>query len=163
MCFRLSWNLVKKLDVSRTSLPTIIKNDMKKFKAWPRLRKLEGSKNADSSSLGTLVITSSFPSKNLFLLQETHNQQNNRVYSVSLRNIPLVPLVLKCIQSHGMGCHVEKRQVLFIKQMSKIKINQDFYIEHVWENLWPTANNKKKYTNFSNSSNFQIYLWVELK
>jgi hypothetical protein len=55
------------------------------------------------------------------LLQETHIQQNNRVYSVSSRDISKknlalkrfheYPVPMKCIQSHGLMAHSEKRQV----------------------------------------------------
>jgi hypothetical protein len=99
----------------------------KKFTRWPRLRKLQESKIADSTLLGMLLMTSYFcckrPTTNwpgLFCFVDG--------YSTRKTSCETVP---KCIQSHSLGCHFKKRQFTLT---ASVKINQDYYIEHVLEN-----------------------------
>jgi hypothetical protein len=115
--------IAKKLDVSHW---TIVKND---FKLKPyKKEKVQCSENY-RGSLGTLVMTTSFPTKNYFCCEtSTTNTTIGFIlfpeYSMRKNSSATIP---KCIQSHILENHFEKRQVillLFIE--SGAKINQDY-------------------------------------
>jgi hypothetical protein len=75
--------------VSRSSLWTIVKfiwnwshTKNKKFKAWPTLRKLKESKNADNFLLGTLVMTCTFPTRNYYCCNGTSSNRTTCFFLV---------------------------------------------------------------------------------
>jgi hypothetical protein len=86
----------KQLDVSRTLLQTIVKND---FKLKPyKNQKLHGVADAQKAEkvqkCQQLLAWCAYDEK-LFLLQETHNQENIRVFFVSLKDITQKKIAVK--------------------------------------------------------------------
>jgi inhibitor of nuclear factor kappa-B kinase subunit alpha len=74
----------------------------------------------------------------MFLLQDTHNQQNDRIYATKLADIPKDKLAVQRFQNvsrvmvwGGFSRNV-KLPLLFIE--AGVKINTNYYIEHVLKN-----------------------------
>ena len=85
-----------------------------------------------------------FSDEKLFLLQNSHNQQNDRVWSVKLADAPKDKLAVERFQNVSsvmVWGAVSKRGKLPLHFVEKgVKINQDYYIEQVLKNhLLPHA------------------------
>lgn len=85
-----------------------------------------------------------FSDEKMFVLQDTHNQQNDRVWSVSLDNIPKDKLAVQRFQNHSsvmVWGAISERGKLPLHFVEKgVKINQDYYIQDVLEaHLLPHA------------------------
>lgn len=85
-----------------------------------------------------------FSVEKLFLLQDSHNAQNDRVWSVSLQDIPASTLQVQRFQNvsavmvWGAICERGKLPLVFIDR--GVKINQKYYLEEVLQkNLLPEA------------------------
>lgn len=85
-----------------------------------------------------------FSDEKMFLLQDSHNQQNDRVYGKSLKNIPVDKLAIERYQNvsrvmvWGAVSRKGKLPLLFIEK--GVKIDTDYYIENVLKNhLLPYA------------------------
>lgn len=79
-----------------------------------------------------------FSDEKMFQLQDTHNQQNDRVYGISLNSIPVNKLAVERFQGvsavmvWGAISKKGKFPLLFIDR--GVKINKEYYIEHVLKN-----------------------------
>jgi hypothetical protein len=76
-------------------------------------QKLQDSKNADNSLLGTLMmtLTLSFPTRIYFCCKRNHNQHNSRVYSVLLIDITQRKSAVK--QFQNVSRVAQRRLILF--------------------------------------------------
>lgn len=76
-----------------------------------------------------------FSDEKMFLLKDTHNHQNDRVYGVRLKDIPVDKLAVQQFQNTsavmvwGAICKRGKLPLLFIER--GVKINKEYYLDHV--------------------------------
>ena len=85
-----------------------------------------------------------FSDEKMFVLEVSHNSQNNRIYAKAAENIPLSIRQVPRFQNHtsimvwGAICRRGKLPLIFIDK--GVKINQKYYLEEVLEkNLLPEA------------------------
>lgn len=134
--------LAKDLKVSRRSMGRILRIDLN-LKAYKK-QKIHGltvaQKKARVKKCRDMLAWHDgddmiFSDEKMFVLQDSHNQQNDRVYGVSLRDIPADKLAVQRFQSTsavmvwGAISPKGKLPLLFIDR--GVKINQDFYIQNV--------------------------------
>jgi transposase len=136
--------LARNLNIPKTTVLRVLHEDLK-LKAYKKqkvhglsaaqkLARVKKSKELLAWHAGDEVL---FSDEKLFLLQETHNQQNNRIWSVTLADIPRDKLAVSRFQNvsrvmvWGGISKTGKLPLLFIE--SGVKINQSYYIEHVLE------------------------------
>lgn len=109
------------LGVSKSSIQRIIKSDlhMRAFKKKRIHGLTQKQKEARVKKCRYLIQWHAdteflFSDEKLFVLQEHYNAQNDRVYAVSMDNIPIEKkncrTVSKCIIGHGLGCRFKKWQ-----------------------------------------------------
>jgi hypothetical protein len=102
-----------------------------------RLRKPKESKNADNSLIGTLVMTSSFPTRKYVCCKRpiTHYEQNDRGYSSLMRNIPQEKLAVEWYQSVSTimiwGTISKEGKLLLLFIDTRVKIDQNYFIKHM--------------------------------
>lgn len=143
--------LAKDMGIARSSMRRILKDDLH-MKAYKKQRihglteaqkkaRVVRCKNLLAWHAGDEII---FSDEKMFVLQDTHNQQNDRVYGTALKNIPCDKLAVQRFQNHsavmvwGAICPRGKLPLLFIER--GVKINKEYYIQNVLENhLLPHA------------------------
>lgn len=138
-------NLAKLHQISRSSMHRIIKEDLG-LKAYKKQR-VHGltvrQKQARVQKSKNLLVRHGecdilFSDEKLFLLQDSHNQQNDRVYAKRLSDIPRDKLAVERFQNvskvmvWGGVSRKGKLPLLFIE--SNVKINTEYYIERVLKN-----------------------------
>lgn len=134
--------LAKVMKISRRTMSRILRHDLG-LKAYKK-QKIHGLTDAQKKARvkkckellawheGDDVI---FSDEKMFQLQDSHNQQNDRVYGVSLRDIPVDKLAVQRFQSAsavmvwGAISPRGKLPLLFIDR--GVKINQEYYIQNV--------------------------------
>lgn len=134
--------VAKDLKISQRTIGRVLKEDlhMKAFKK----QKIHGLTTAQKEArvrkckdllswhAGDDII---FSDEKMFILQDPHNQQNDRVYGTSLKDIPIDKLAVQRFQNHsavmvwGAFSKSGKIPLLFIER--GVKINQDYYIDEV--------------------------------
>lgn len=137
--------MAKDLNVSHTSIQNILTQDLK-LRAYKKQR-VHGltekqKKNRVIRSKALLQRHADceilFSDEKMFLLQDTHNQQNDRVYAVKLAEAPRDKLAVQRFQNvsrvmvWGAVSRNVKLPLLFIEP--GVKINTNYYIEHVLKN-----------------------------
>ena len=145
--------VAKYLGMNRETVRIILKKDLKPFKkrkvhgvSKPSKRKrVERAKNILAWHGGDEII---FSDEKLFVLQQSHNSQNDRNWSVSIEDIPddkrHVPRFQNAasVMVWGAICPRGKLPLIFIEK--GVKINAKYYVEEVMEkNVLP--NTKKLY------------------
>lgn len=144
-------SLAKDMNMSRSSMQLLVKNDLG-LKAYKKQRvhgltenqkeaRVIKSRNLLSWHEGDEII---FSDEKMFLLQDSHNQQNDRVYAKSLNDAPRNILAVERYQNvsrvmvWGAISRKGKLPLLFIEK--GVKINADYYIQHVLkDHLLPHA------------------------
>lgn len=134
--------MAKDLQISQRSIRRIVKEDLH-MKAYKKQKihglsmaqkqaRLQKCKNILAWHEGDDII---FSDEKMFTLEDTHNQQNDRVYGKSLKDIPENHLAVERFQNHsavmvwGAFSRKGKLPLLFIER--GVKINQDYYISRV--------------------------------
>lgn len=137
--------LSKEMKISRRSMGRILHDDLglkaykkQKIQGLTEVQKkarVEKCKDLLAWHAGDDII---FSDEKMFQLQDSHNQQNDRVYGVSLKDIPIDKLAVERFQNvsavmvWGAISPRGKLPLLFIDR--GVKINQDYYIQHVMQN-----------------------------
>lgn len=137
--------MAKDLNISHTSMQNILTHDLK-LKAYKKQRVhglTEKQKKARVIRSKELLQRHAdcdivFSDEKMFLLQDTHNQQNDRVYAAQLADVPKDKLAIQRFQNvsrvmvwGGISQNV-KLPLLFIE--AGVKINTNYYLEHVLKN-----------------------------
>lgn len=137
--------MARDLNISQTTFRTIVNQDLG-LKAYKKQR-VHGL--TEKQKLARVVRSKEllqrhadceilFSDEKMFLLQDSHNQQNDRVYGAKLTDVPKDKLAIQRFQNvsrvmvwGGISRNV-KLPLLFIE--SGVKINTNYYIEHVLKN-----------------------------
>lgn len=136
--------IAKDLNVSQTTIRRLVKDDlhMKPYKKQKVHGLTIAQKKARVKKCQHLLAWHAgddiiFSDEKMFILQDSHNQQNDRVYGKSLKDIPQDKLAVERFQNHsavmvwGAFSKRGKIPLLFIERGTKI--NQDYYITEVLE------------------------------
>lgn len=138
--------LAQELDVTRTSMKRILHQDLG-LKAF-RKRKVHGLTEAQKvkryERSGTLLAWHAeseiiFSDEKLFLLQESHNPQNDRIWTISTKELPCNLLHVQRFQNvssvmvWGAICERGKLPLVFIEK--GVKVNQNYYKDEVLKKI----------------------------